>query len=154
MRRVKVPREKNETSQLRQLESLHTWAASLKAKQLIAMRADDPSIEGLYWLAQLLGKPYTLEEDKLIATDFFEAGNLVVDIKYYKLVSVAEGDMRKYSLVDEVRMIAVSSMIRLSGLCFSNAAGGPAGRALRSGVTSFSFLGRDTHHSILACCAE
>jgi hypothetical protein len=54
VRRVKVPREKNETSQLRQLESLHTWAASLKAKQLIAMRADDPSIEGLYWLAQLL----------------------------------------------------------------------------------------------------
>ena len=50
-------------------------------------------------------------------------------------------------------MIAVSSTIRLSGLRFSTAAGGPAGRTLRSGVTSFHFLGRDTHHSIEACCA-
>ena len=42
--------------------------------------------------------------------------------------------MRKYSLKEEERMIAVSSLIRLSGLRFSPAAGGPAGRELRSGV--------------------
>ena len=155
VRRVKVPREANATSQLRQLESLHVWAASLHAKQLVAMRADDPSIEGLYWLGVLLSKPETLTEDTLIATDFFEAGNLVVKIHYFKLESAnAEGGMRKYLEKAEVRMIAVSSTIRLSGLRFSTAAGGPAGRTLRSGVTSFHFLGRDTHHSIEACCVE
>ena len=94
-------------------------------------------------------------EDKLIATDFFGAGNLVVKIHYFKLESaVAEGGMRKYSLKEEERMIAVSSLIRLSGLRFSPAAGGPAGRELRSGVTKFYFLGRDTHHAIEACCVE
>ena len=155
VRRVKVPREANATSQLRQLESLHVWAASLHAKQLVAMRAGDPSIEGLYWLGVLLCKPETLTEDTLIATDFFGAGNLVVKINYFKLESaVAEGGMRKYSLMKEERMIAVSSLIRLSGLRFSPAAGGPAGRTLRSGVTKFYFLGRDTHHAIEACCVE
>ena len=50
----------------------------------------------------MLCKPETLTEDTLIATDFFGAGNLVVKINYFKLESaVAEGGMRKYSLMKE-----------------------------------------------------
>ena len=65
-----------------------------------------------------------------------------------------EDTISRPHVVKEERMIAVSSLIRLSGLHFSQAAGGPAGRTLRSGVTDFHFLGRDTHHAIEACCVE
>ena len=39
-KKVKAPRADNETSNLQQIKSLETWAASLKAKQLVAVRAD------------------------------------------------------------------------------------------------------------------
>ena len=157
VRRVKAPRETNATSQLRQIECLHTFAATLKAKQLAAVRAggEERSLEGLYWLVQTLGKPYTLQEDTLFATDAFTAGDLVVKIKYFKLENAAiEGGLRSYSLLEEERLIAVSSMIRVGGLKFSPGAGGPAGRSLRSGVTKLYYLGRDTHNTIESCCVE
>ena len=53
------------------MESLEVWAASLKAKQLAAAgRADrrEQSLEGLYWLAVLKGKAYTLAEDTVVNT--------------------------------------------------------------------------------------
>lgn len=37
---VKTPRSAGETANLRQMESLEAWAASLKANQLVAVRAD------------------------------------------------------------------------------------------------------------------
>ena len=65
VRRVKVPREKNQTSALRQLESLHLWAAACRKGQLAATRVarNEVGLEGLYYLVVLLCVPYTLEKD-------------------------------------------------------------------------------------------
>ena len=80
VKKEKAPRAAGETAELRQMESLEVWAASLKAKQLAAVRADrrEQSLEGLYWLAVLKGKAYTLAEDTVINTDTIPAGHLVV----------------------------------------------------------------------------
>ena len=51
VKKQKAPRAAGETAELRQMESLEVWAASLKAKQLAAAgRADrrEQSLEGLY----------------------------------------------------------------------------------------------------------
>ena len=40
VKKQKAPRAAGETAELRQMESLEVWAASLKAKQLAAGRAD------------------------------------------------------------------------------------------------------------------
>ena len=50
VKKQKAPRAAGETAELRQMESLEVWAASLKAKQLAAVRADrrEQSLEGLY----------------------------------------------------------------------------------------------------------
>ena len=40
VKKQKAPRAAGETAELRQMESLEVWAASLKAKQLSAVRAD------------------------------------------------------------------------------------------------------------------
>jgi hypothetical protein len=155
VRRVRVPREANATSQLRQLDDLHTWSASLKAQQLVATRAGDRSLEGLYWLVKLLGKPYTLQKDELIATDMFSEGDLIVKVNYFKLENAhVEGGLRSYSLLEETRGIHVSALIRVAGVQFSPGAGGPAGRALRSGVTKLYYLSSDSHNSLQACCGE
>ena len=49
VRRVKVPREANQTSGLRQLKSLQLWAAACKKGQLAATRvvSDEACLEGL-----------------------------------------------------------------------------------------------------------
>ena len=51
VKKQKAPRAAGETAELRQMESLEVWAASLKAKQLAAAgHADrrEQSLEGLY----------------------------------------------------------------------------------------------------------
>lgn len=60
LRRVKVPREQNQLSGLRQLESLHLFAASCKKGQLAASRVppDEVCLEGLYYLMRLNCNPY------------------------------------------------------------------------------------------------
>ena len=70
VKKQKAPRAAGETAELRQVESLEVWAASLKAKQLAAVRADrrEQSLEGLYWLAVLKGKAHTLAEDTVVNT--------------------------------------------------------------------------------------
>ena len=75
VKKQKAPRAAGETAELRQMESLEVWAASLKAKQLAAVRADrrEQSLEGLYWLAVLKGKAYTLAEDTVINTNTIPA---------------------------------------------------------------------------------
>ena len=53
------------TSALRQLESLHLWAAACRKGQLAATHVarDEGGLEGLYYLVVLLCVPYTLEKD-------------------------------------------------------------------------------------------
>ena len=84
VKKQKAPRAAGETAELRQMESLEVWAASLKAKQLAAVRADrrEQSLEGLYWLAVLKGKAYTLAEDTVVNTDTIPAGYLVVKAQW------------------------------------------------------------------------
>jgi hypothetical protein len=160
VRRVKAPREQNATSSLRQVDSLQQWAASLKKGQLVATRVmrDEACIEGLYWLIVLLGVPYTLEQDTVFNTDHFEKGDLVVKASYYKLERAnLEGGFRAYVLVEgkqHERLLHVSSLIRLKGLVFDKGPGGPADRALRSGVTKLYYVGSLLHNSILSCCYE
>ena len=160
VRRTKVPREQNATAGLRQVESLHQWAASLKNGQLASTRVapDEACIEGLYWLVLLLCAPYTLEKDTIFNTDTFEKEDLVVKVSYYKLEAAGlEGGLRSYSLVGakkHERLIHVSALIRLGGLRFAPGPGGPADRQMRSGVSKLYYLSRDVHHSILACCFE
>ena len=50
---LQAPRAASDTARLKQLASLEEWAASLRAKMLIAVRADrrEQALEGLYWLA-------------------------------------------------------------------------------------------------------
>ena len=86
---VKTPRAAGETAGLRQMDSLQAWAASLKSKQLVAVRvvARERSIEGVYWLAILKGKPFEATEHTctLSATDEIEEGYLVVKAQWLKL---------------------------------------------------------------------
>ena len=87
VKKQKAPRAAGETAELRQMESLEVWAASLKAKQLAAVRADrrEQSLEGLYWLAVLKGKAYTLAEDTVVNTDTIRVGYLVVKAQWLRL---------------------------------------------------------------------
>ena len=69
--------------------------------------------------------------------------------------AVVEGGLRSYSLLQEERMIHVSSMIRLRGLQWHWGAAGPAGRELRRlhsrcNATKLNYINKDTHSSLEA----
>ena len=83
VRRVKVPRESNATSGLRQLESLQIFAASCKKGSLAATRvvAAEVGLEGLYYLVLLSCIPYTLTKETLFGGDTFDEGDLVVNVR-------------------------------------------------------------------------
>jgi len=59
---VKTPRASTDTANLRQMDSLAEFAASLKSKQLVGVRVakdkKERSMEGSYWLALLKGRAY------------------------------------------------------------------------------------------------
>ena len=166
---VKAPRAAGETAGLRQMDSLQVWAASLKSKQLVAVRvvARERSIEGVYWLAILKGKPFEATEHTctLSATDEIEEGYLVVKAQWLKLENKdLEGGMRSYTLLDAEVTLVVNHMVRLTGLQFSAFKGGPQGRELRGALQApkgpkgkeagakLHYISRETDHSILACC--
>ena len=111
-----------------------------------------------YYLVKLLCTPFTLDEDRLFATDQFEKGDLVVRMSYYKLEKKdVEGGFRKYSLMGgkaQERMIHVSSLIRIHGLLFSPGPAGPAERVNRREAVQYYYLSRDTHNAIEASCYE
>ena len=103
LRRVKTPREQNSLSGLRQLESLHVFAAACKKGQLCASRvsSDEVCLEGMYYLMKLKCAPYTLDADTVFATDTFEQGDLVVKANYFKFERYADGGFRVYSIMDQ-----------------------------------------------------
>ena len=100
VKKVKTPREASGASALRQIECLQAWAATLKKDQVVAVRADraEVHLEGVYWLVQLLCKPYTLKKETVHTTDTFDKGTLVVKIHYYELKQAnCEGGRRAYA---------------------------------------------------------
>lgn len=170
---VKAPRAAGETAGLRQMDSLQAWAASLKSKQLVAVRvvARERSIEGVYWLAILKGKPFEATQHTLSATDEIEEGYLVVKAQWLKLENKdLEGGMRSYTLLDTEVTLVVNHMVHLTGLQFSAFKGDPQGRELRGALQApkapkgkakgkgkeagakLHYISRETDHSILACC--
>lgn len=160
VRRVKVPREKNATAGLRQLESLQLFAAQLKKKQLAATRvcSDEACLEGIYYLILITGAPFAVERDEYVFnTDTFAKGDLVVRASYFKFERDVEGGFRKYWLMEGAqleRLIHVSSLIRVAGLEFSPGPAGPAGRVNRREAVKYYYLSRDTHNVIEASCSE
>ena len=128
-----------------------------KAKQLAAGRADrrEQSLEGLYWLAVLKGKAYTLAEDTVVNTDTIRVGYLVVKAQWLRLEQrECEGKLRSYTLLEAETLIIVNHMVRLAGLRFSPGPGGPADRQLRSAREKLYYIGLQTHYSLEACCSE
>ena len=62
---------------------------------------------------------------------------------------------RSYSLLDGSTFIVVNHTVRLDGLQFTAAKGGPQQRTLRSEAhLKLYYISRDTHTSIEACCSE
>ena len=142
----------------------------------MAVRADkrEQNVEGLYWLAVLVGKPFTAKQETLHTTDRIQEGWLVVKAKWLKLEKKdCEGGLRSYSLLDAEVLIVVNHMVRLYGLAFAEGKGGPAGREMRApkpkafekpkdktsttalpkeAATKLVYIGKETHYSIEACC--
>lgn len=62
---------------------------------------------------------------------------------------------RSYSLLDGSTFIVVNHTVRLDGLQFTAAKGGPQQRTLRSEAhLKLYYISRETHTSIEACCSE
>ena len=58
-------------------------------------------------------------------------------------------------LLDAETLIVVNHTVRLAGLKFAQAKGGPQERTLRSeSAAKLVYISNDTHHSIEACCSE
>ena len=113
------------------------------------------ALEGLYWLAVLKGKAYTLAEDTVVNTDTIPAGYLVVKAQWLRLEQrECEGKLRSYTLLEAETLIIVNHMVRLAGLRFSPGPGGPADRQLRSAREKLYYIGLQTHYSLEACCSE
>ena len=102
-----------------QTSTLEEFAATLEAGQLRAVAVDSSeiSIEGRFWLCEVLGQAFKATEAQAHATDLFEEGWWVVEIKWYERVGSASS--RKYKLVHgSKRFLAVNAIIRVDGLEF------------------------------------
>ena len=153
MRHVKTPLAKG-SARLREglMMQLHEFAELLEKNMLVAVNAaaDERGLEGDYWLALLLGGAFECPEQMVHATDVFEAGWLVVRVRWYELKQVSQ---RAYVLKPEERIVPVNAIVRLTGLAFSNAYS--AGRETRSATaagSSLLFLDEDIHNLIEAAC--
>ena len=153
MRHVETPLSKG-SARVRegQLLSLHEFGERLEGGMLVAVNVDDDErhLEGDYWLALLLGGAFECPEDLVHATDVFEAGWLVVRIKWY---SLKQNSQRGYILKPEERIVPVNSTVRLLGLAFSNSY--VAGRMSRSATAAGSglhFFDEDNHNLVEAAC--
>lgn len=153
MRHVETPLSKG-SARVRegQMLSLEEFAEKLEGSMVVAVNAadDERHIEGDYWLALLLGGAFVCPENLVYATDVFEAGWLVVRVRWYRLKQVSQ---RGYILQPQERIVPVSAIVRLLGLAFSNSYA--AGRQTRSATavgSSLHFLDEDSHNLIEAAC--
>ena len=93
MRHVETPLSKG-SARLREglMMQLHEFAEQLEKGSLVAVNAaeDERQLEGNYWLALLLGGAFVCPEQMVHATDVFEAGWLVVRVRWYQLEQVSQ----------------------------------------------------------------
>ena len=153
MRHVETPLSKG-SARLREglMMQLHEFAEQLEKGSLVAVNAaeDERQLEGNYWLALLLGGAFVCPEQMVHATDVFEAGWLVVRVRWYQLEQVSQ---RGYVLLPHERIIPVNAIVRLLGLAFTNSYS--AGRGTRSARAAGSFLhffDEDSHNVVEAAC--
>ena len=102
----------------------------LCGKMLVAVRAadDDPSKEKEpYWLALLSGPAFQLSEEKVQATQVFDAGFFVAPAQWFELRQTSH---RAYVLLEPEVLINCHHMIRLADLEFEK--GGPTRAAAAS----------------------
>ena len=165
LRRVAAPLAAGVQERRPQMQSLEAWRDELKDGMLVAVRAvrADHHMEGVYWLARLMGLAFAAPARLVHATSVFEEGWLIVQAQYYKLEQVSE---RGYRLLPEKRYLVVNTLIRLTGLVFSRSQGGPQQRELRTtatgpaaaarkeGLGGLSFFSEDMHNMSLSTCAE
>ena len=133
---------------LRQLEELSAWGEMLKAGMLVGYTAakDEVHIEGIYWLALISGPAYAVREDEVHASDFFEAGWLVVKARWFELVTTSP---RCYKLQAEEHTLVVNATIRLANLKWDKV----IKRSARFGDSQY-FLGEDAHNMLESCVRE
>lgn len=154
MRHVETPLAKG-SSRLpeSQMLQLHEFAELLDKGMLVAVNAvaDEHHLEeSNYWLALLLGGAFECPEQLVHATDVFEAGWLVVRVRWY---SLKQRSQRGYILLPEEHIVPVNTIVRLTGLAFSNSYS--ANRQTRSATSAGSplhFLDEDSHNLIEAAC--
>lgn len=133
---------------LRQLEELAAWGEMLRSSMIVGYTAhtSEVHIEGTYWLAMLKGPAFPVPESQVNASEYFEAGWLVVKAQWFELVTQSP---RVYKLQKEERLLIVSEMIRLSGLKFEKV----LKRSPRLGDTMYS-LSEDTHNMLEGCVRD
>ena len=87
MRSISTPLAAGVHERQPQLQSLEQWGDALDAGMLVAVRADraEHYIEGVYWLALLLGPAFAAPSHLVHATSVFEEGWLIVEAQWYKL---------------------------------------------------------------------
>ena len=90
MRRVSAPLAAGVHERQPQLQSLEQWSEMLDDGMLVAVRAcrADHHMEGVYWLALVLGPAFAAPSRLVHATSVFEEGWLIVQVQYYKLEQV------------------------------------------------------------------
>ena len=133
---------------LRKLEELQAWGEMLKADMVVAYTADEADVhmEGNYWLAHLLGRPFPVPASQVHATDRFEAGWLVVKAVWYKLITTSP---RVYKRDTVERLLIVSETIRLSSLKF----GKVVKKSPRLGDSLYTFS-EDSHNLVEGCVRD
>lgn len=121
-----------------QTTTLEEFAATLDQGQLRAVVVDSTeiSIEGRFWLCNVLGRASQATEQQARATELFEKDWWIVQIMWYRREG-QEGN--KYKLLpDSTRWLAVNAIIRVDGLQFD---GGQ--RASRTGIRVLSERSRE-----------
>ena len=100
-----------------QTAALEQFAETLGAKQIVAVNVDEADrftgkTPQRYWLALLLGEPFTLPESMVHTASLFEAGWLVVEAQWCDLVQVSH---RGYALLPGKVLLLVNTIVRVDG---------------------------------------
>jgi hypothetical protein len=103
-----------------QMQALEEWAEVIGNEQLIAVRVDRTESQDAFYLAKPTGSAFPVPEATVHSTDQFEAGWLVVPIKWYDLTAETT---RSYKLKNPPHLLLVSTTVRLSNLKFSSSTG-------------------------------
>ena len=141
----KYIRSMGDTGQPSQSQTLEEFARSLAKKQLhaVAVDAAEIDIEGDFWLCLVLGSAQQATARQAQATDLFEEGWWIVQIKWY-LYETGSNPRRYKLLPNSTRWLSVSAMIRLEGLAFEEG----QTRSASKGICVFS---NDSTALVRAC---